>query len=159
MRNMFHVVYFVLLINVVLGWKRTDPANVCEVGTCCKTDVFGEELEVCPINSKDVIVKNYSVPQIISAPAVIQYKLRPRQSSSNFDIKVLSINSWLLDWPLSTDHDARMDGIFNYLQTSDHDIVFMQENWLFNDYQRLRSLYPYSTLYGTPGSIFCPQLR
>ena len=32
MRNMFHVVYFVLLINVVLGWKRTEPANVCEVG-------------------------------------------------------------------------------------------------------------------------------
>ena len=76
-----------------------------------------------------------------------------------FLIKVLQINSWLFDWPLSTDHDARMDGIFNYLQTSDYDIVFMQENWLFKDYQRLRSLYPYSTLYGTPGSIFCPQLR
>ena len=94
---------------------------------------------------------NVNIIKVILSSMYVQYQM--------FMIKVLQINSWLFEWPLSTDHDARMDGIFNYLQTSDYDIVFMQENWLFKDYQRLRSLYPYSTLYGTPGSKFCPELR
>ena len=53
---------------------------------------------------------------------------------------------------------TRMPAIASFLKQSQYDVVFIQEAWYHADFQVLKNTFPYSTFYGTPGSIICPSI-
>ena len=81
------------------------------------------------------------------------------QRKNDFTLKLLSANIWGFKWPMSEDKDLRVARIVEFLKSSDYDIVFTQENWMFSDFQKIKSLFPYSTYFGSPNSVFCPKVR
>ena len=60
---------------------------------------------------------------------------------------------------MSEDKDLRVSKTIEFLRNSDYDIVFMQEAWMFSDFEKIKSVYPYSTWFGSPNSVFCPEIR
>ena len=52
-----------------------------------------------------------------------------------------------------------MAAILEFLEAGHHDLVFLQEVWMYSDFQKLRRIFPYSTHFGTPNSRLCPQVR
>ena len=75
---------------------------------------------------------------------------------SHITLKLLSANIWGLEW-MSEDKELRVARIVEFLQSSDYDIVFVQENWMFSDFKKIKSAFPYSTNFGSPSSVFCPE--
>ena len=72
------------------------------------------------------------------------------------DIKVISINAWLFPWQfVALERDARLAAMIQFLLERDYDIVFMQELWSLKDFKKIQSIFPYSTIFGTPGNVFC----
>ena len=71
---------------------------------------------------------------------------------------MLSLNAWGL-WPQSEAKDERMAAILEFLEAGHHDLVFLQEVWMYSDFQKLKRIFPYSTHFGTPNSRLCPQVR
>ena len=60
---------------------------------------------------------------------------------------------------MSEDKNLRVTKIIEFLESSDYDIIFMQEAWMFSDFQKIISVYPYSTAFGSPNTVFCPTVR
>ena len=83
---------------------------------------------------------------------------RNTQRKNDFTLKLLSANIWGLEW-MSEDKELRVARIVEFLQSSDYDIVFVQENWMFSDFKKIKSAFPYSTNFGSPNSVFCPEAR
>ena len=162
----------VLFLTLYSGEKLTEPGTSCEPGECCNVSLNGYMVNVCPVDAHDVVVHNHPLPSIVNQyqPTVQTYQYRsllPR-NSEHFDIKVMSMNVLGFKWPhpwssnglrASEEKDARISATANYLKNSDIDVVFLQELWMFSDFQKLRSIYPYSSYYGTPNSRFCPEVR
>ena len=144
--------------------RRTDPGERCPPGQCCSTNINGFYFPVCPTGVEGVVsIRNHPIPSVIHSPPVpyIQYQDLGRniQTTNDFTLKLLSANIWGFKWPMSEDKDLRVARIVEFLQSSDYDIVFTQENWMFSDFQKIKSLFPYSTYFGSPNSVFCPKVR
>ena len=75
-----------------------------------------------------------------------------------FDLSIISVNTWALE-PNSNFKDLRMEATIKYLENSNHDIVFLQEVWMYSDFKKLKRIFPYSSHFGTPDGKFCPQVR
>ena len=160
----------VLFLKLCSGEKLTEPRTSCEAGKCCNVNLSGYMVDVCPVDADDVVVHNHPLPSIVNQYHDQTYQFRsllPR-NSEHFDIKVMSMNVLGFKWPhpwssnglrASEEKDARISATANYLKNSDIDVVFLQELWMFSDFQKLRSIYPYSSYYGTSNSRFCPQIR
>ena len=58
------------------------------------------------------------------------------QRKNDFTLKLLSANIWGLEW-MSEDKELRVARIVEFLQSSDYDIVFVQENWIACSVQKL----------------------
>ena len=65
------------------------------------------------------------------------------------------MNAWGFNF-WAEDKQIRMPAIVAFLKQSNHDIVFIQEVWYHSDFQKLLDTFPYSTFYGSPGSLLCP---
>ena len=166
---MLVVIIGVLFLTLSSGEKLTDPGTSCEVGTCCNVNLSGHLVDVCPVDADDIVVHNHPLPSIVNQlqPNYQFRSLLPR-NSEHFEIKVMTMNVLGFKWPHpwssnglreSEEKDARISATADYLQKSDIDVVFIQELWMFSDFQKLKSIYPYSSYYGTPNSRFCPQIR
>ena len=109
-----------------------------------------------------VSIRNHPIPSVIHSPPVpyIQHQDLGRniQTTNDFTLKLLSANIWGLEW-MSEDKELRVARIVEFLQSSDYDIVFVQENWMFRDFKKIKSAFPYSTNFGSPNSVFCPEAR
>ena len=86
-----------------------------------------------------------------------------RQSYLDFqsvcNVKVISMNIWAFKWPQASGRNTRVDAIVEFLASQDYDLVFLQEVWQQSDFQKLKTLFPFSSYYGTLNSRFCPQVR
>ena len=157
-----------LVVILVEAKKRTDPGENCPPNLCCRTNINGLYFSVCPTSYEGIVsIANHPIPSVIQAPQQLLYNNHQGQTnlgrnllrSTDFTLKLLSINIWGFKWPMSEDKDLRVARIVEFLQSSDYDIVFTQENWMFSDFQKIKSLFPYSTYFGSPNSVFCPKVR
>ena len=148
--------------------RRTEPGEVCPPDKCCRTNISGFYFSVCPSGRQGILsVVNHPVPSVIQKqnnlqPAPYHGILntgRNLPTSTDFTLKLLSINIWGFKWPMSEDKDLRVAKIIDFLRSSDHDIVFMQEAWMYSDFQQIKYLFPYSTFFGSPNSVFCPTVK
>ena len=160
MRIFYFLVFLNLLSNAISLETRT--GEVCNPNQCCKTTFDGVQAELCPTQDPNVFaVLNYPAPIIVQQPFVPQiFKdfTVDFERSTFFTIRVLSMNVWGFNvW--AEEKGTRMPAIASFLRQSNHDIVFIQEAWYHADFQVLKDTFPYSTFYGTPGSILCPTIR
>ena len=94
-----------------------------------------------------------------------QYRSFLPRNSQHFDIKVITMNVLGHKFPFppamraSEEKDTRINATLDYLRNSDIDVIYMQEVWYFSDFKKLQKIYPYSSHFGTPNNIFCPQIR
>ena len=166
--------FLLLLCTVVVlvkGKKRTDPGENCPANSCCKTNINGLYFSVCPTSYDGIVsIANHPIPSVIQSPNVNPFLYhhhhhgqtnlgRNLQRSNDFTLKLLEINIWGFKWPMSEDKDLRVSKIVEFLTSSDYDIVFMQEAWMFSDFEKLKAVYPHSTRFGSPNSVFCPEIR
>ena len=157
-----------LVVIVVEGKRRTDPGENCPPNLCCKTNINGLYFSVCPTGYEGIVsIANHPIPSVTQSPIQIpnlylhgQTNLgRNLPRSNDFTLKLLSINIWGFKWPMAEDKDLRVSKIVEFLRSSDYDIVFMQEAWMFSDFEKMKSVFPYSTRFGSPNSVFCPEIR
>ena len=160
----------VLIVSVIAvsSKRRTDPGESCPPNQCCLTNLSGFYFSVCPTGRDGVVsILNHPIPSVIQAPNSIEPSLyhghqtlsRNLPRSNDFTLKLLSINIWGFMWPMSEDRDLRVAKITEFLKSSDYDIVFMQEAWMYGDFQKIKSIFPYSTYFGSPNSVFCPIVK
>ena len=158
-----------LVVILVEAKKRTDPGETCPPNLCCKTNINGLYFSVCPTRYEGIVsIANHPIPSVIQSPVPLLYHHQNQGEtnlgrnllrSNDFTLKLLAINIWGFKWPMSEDKDLRVSKITEFLRNSDYDIVFMQEAWMFSDYEKIKSVYPYSTRFGSPNSVFCPEIR
>ena len=162
----------VVILVEVEGKKRTDPGENCPPNLCCNTNINGLFFSVCPTGYDGIVsIANHPIPSVIQSPNIPQHLLyhhhhqgqtnlgRNLLRSNGFTLKLLSINIWGFKWPMSEEKDLRVSKIIEFLTSSDYDIVFMQEAWMFSDFEKLKAVYPHSTRFGSPNSVFCPEIR
>ena len=159
-----------IVVSLVEGKKRTEPGESCPPNSCCKTNINGLYFSVCPTSYEGIVsIANHPIPSVIQSPNVTPFLYhhhlgqtnlgRNLLRSNDFTLKLLAINIWGFKWPMSEDKDLRVSKIVEFLTSSDYDIVFMQEAWMFSDFEKLKSVYPHSTRFGSPNSVFCPEIR
>ena len=73
----------------------------------------------------------------------------------SYNVKILNMNVWGIRY-YSDMKQERFAGIEKFLQSSNYDVIFLQELWSLEDYQALRKKYQYGTQHGSPGSLTCP---
>ena len=59
----------------------------------------------------------------------------------------------------SAEKNIRINAALDYLKSSNIDIVFLQELWVYEDFLKFRSIYPYSSYFGNPNSYICSQVK
>eukprot|EP00092_Neocalanus_flemingeri_P054964 GFUD01064824.1.p1 GENE.GFUD01064824.1~~GFUD01064824.1.p1 ORF type:complete len:393 (+),score=81.19 GFUD01064824.1:76-1254(+) len=141
--------------------RPTRQDQDCSTDQCCKTTIDGRLVEFCPGQDPKVFgVQNYTAPIIIQQrKASPTFKHVPVQfeNSDVFTLRTLTMNVWGLKvW--AEEKGKRIPEIVSFLKKSNQDIVFIQEAWYHADFQVLKDTFPYSTFYGTPGSILCPSI-
>merc|ERR1719195_2100705 len=123
--------------------RRSDPGTRCEagVGECCDSLLPGHPVQVCRHNATEWEVSSLVTPTVLNITAHSRERNNlPRQpppearSEDNFDLRVLSLNAWGL-WPQSEAKDERMAAIREFLEAGHRDLVFLQEVWMYSDYQ------------------------
>ena len=158
----------VVILLEVEGKKRTDPGETCPPHLCCKTNINGFYFSVCPTRYEGIVsIANHPIPSVVQSPIPPPTLYhhghtdlgRNLPRSNEFTLKLLAINIWGFKWPMSEDKDLRVSKIVEFLRSSDYDIVFMQEAWMFSDFEKIKSIYPYSTMFGSPNSVFCPEIK
>lgn len=76
-------------------------------------------------------------------------------NSREVSLKVLVMNVWG-DNIWGEEKETRMPKIAKFLENSNYDLVFIQEAWYYEDFEMLTDTFPYSTFYGSSGSLLCP---
>ena len=62
-------------------------------------------------------------------------------------LRVLSLNTWGLNWPFSEDKWYRMRALRNVIALNDYDVILLQEVWFRRDYDIIRSAVPYASYF------------
>ena len=151
------IVILCLAVSNILSLKKRQGKG-CEATQCCKTNIDGVSAEFCPTEDKNIFaIMNYPAQVVVPRLGVpgIKYYRDVVEKSNKFTLRVLVMNAWGFNvW--AEDKQTRMPAIAAFLKQSNHDIVFIQEVWYHSDFQKLRDTFPYSTFYGSPGSLLCP---
>ena len=72
-----------------------------------------------------------------------QYAVAPSKTT----LKVLSLNTWGLNWPFSQDKWYRVRALRNIIALGDYDVILLQEVWFRHDYDIIRSAVPYASYF------------
>ena len=67
--------------------------------------------------------------------------------SAKTTMKVLSLNTWGLNWPFSEDKWYRVRALRNIIALGDYDVILLQEVWFRRDYDIIRSAVPYASYF------------
>ena len=62
-------------------------------------------------------------------------------------LRVLSLNTWGLNWPFSEDKWYRVRALRNAIALNDYDVILLQEVWFRRDYDIIRSAVPYASYF------------
>ena len=62
-------------------------------------------------------------------------------------LRVLSLNTWGLNWPFSEDKWYRVRALRNVIALNNYDVILLQEVWFRRDYDIIRSAVPYASYF------------